>query len=88
LLNGRKVRLSKRVPGVLVPQLKLVELANQHYPLIQVGVFAQAWRNQKPSTAIKFQINRIPDQQSLQTTVFFTERRQLTQFGFDRFPFG
>src|SRR5207253_864734 len=85
-MNSHQVRSRNCVPGILVPQLELVQLAYQHYVLIQVGIFTQTRRDQKTTTAIEFEVDGITDQQTLQAAVLFTQRRQCTQFGFNKLP--
>lgn len=72
------------VPGGLVPQLELVELADQRCTLVQCGLAAQARREQDATGAVQLQIDRMTDQQALQATGFLAQGRQGAQTIFDQ----
>jgi hypothetical protein len=73
---------------LLVPELELVALSDQHYAFVERRELAQRWRNQNPAGAVKLHVVGVTDEEALQPANLVVETGQRHQALLNRLPLG
>src|SRR5690606_17366119 len=76
------------VPALLVPDLELVALADEHHLPVDGGEVAQLLRQQDPPLPVQLDLGGVADHQSLQAARLAIQRGQSGDATLDVLPFG